>query len=312
MAFKVSDVRPDPVLTRLAVELGTGGPYVADTIAPVASVEADVFKYAKWGREDLRKKVKTRRAIGSTANTVAFAKEWAESAVEHHALKCDIPDEIRNNDPSGDTLNARRTKVLTNQLRLGVESRIYDLLHGASKTNTAPTTKWDGTNPTIRKNILEGKEVFRLQCGMEPNVIVLPPAVKNVVFSDSAILDLIKYTDGTFLAKGSIPVIENMQVVIPGALVDAANPGAAISVAAVWAADEVYYLYVDQTAGNDLSALTALRQVRSLAAASQPFVAKSWRDPDAMTNTDWVGVEVAQKELVLADELVLRQLDVLT
>lgn len=312
MPLRVADVRPDPVLTRLAVELGTGGPYVADIIAPVATVEADVFKYATFGREDIKADAKTRRAIGGEANTIGFAKSWTEGAVEYHALKSDIPDEVRRNDPNGDSLDQRRVKVLTNKLRLGIESRVSALCHAASKTHSAPSPKWDGTSPTIRKDILAARETFRKNAGTYPNVLVLPPIVKAAVFADSGILDLIRYTNANFIATGLIPTIENMQIVVPGAIIDSANPGAAISVADVWPNDEAYYLYVDQSAGSDMAALTALRQVRSIAAASTPFAAKRWRDPVADKNTDWVAVEVAQDELTLAADLVLRQLDVLT
>lgn len=60
------------------------------------------------------------------------------------------------------------------------------------------------------------------------------------------------------------------------------------------------------------NALTALRQVRSQASTGTPYSAYRWRDPDQSAHTDWVAVDVNQDELVIADELILRQLDVLT
>jgi hypothetical protein len=312
MAFKVGDVLPDPVLTRLAVELGTGGPYIADLIAPVARVQADSYKIATFGREDIKRDVKATRAPGSPAARVEFSKTYAAATVKYRSLKSDIPDEVRSNDPNGDTLDARRVKVLTNKLRLEVEAGLAALLAAATKTQAAPSTKWDGSSPKIRKDVLDARETFRKNAGMYPNVMVVPPVVKTAMFSDTAILDLIRYTQANFIATGQIPVFENMQIVVPGAIVDTSNPGAAASIADVWSTDEVYYVYVDQSAGDDIAAMTALRQVRSMATGGQAYAAMRWRDPDSSAKTDWVSVEVNQNEHVLAQELILRHMDILT
>ncbi len=312
MAFKTSDVLPDPILTRLAVEYGTGGPYIADLIAPVARVQADSYKFATFGREDIKLDVKATRAPGASAARVEFTKTYTAGNVKYRSLKSDIPDEIRQNDPNGDTLDARRVKVLTNKLRLEVETTIAAMLAAAANTQAAPGTKWDAANPTIRKDILAARETFRKKSGVYPNVMVLPPNVSNAVFNDDAILNLLRYTDGKILEGGARRPIEGMQIIVPGAIIDSANPGAAASIGDVWSAKEAYYLYVDQTAGDDLVALTAIRQVRSIATGKQAFVAKTWRDPDASANTDWVNVEVNQNEHVIAPELILRHQAVLT
>lgn len=312
MAFKVSDVLPDPILTRLAVEFGTGGPYIADLIAPVARVQADSYKFATFGREDIKADTKATRAPGVGAARVAFTKSYTAGAVQYRSLKSDIPDEVRQNDPNGDGLDARRVKVLTNKLRLEIEVTLAAILAAATKTHTAPSPKWDAANATIRKDILAAREAFRKNAGMYPNVLVLPPNVANAVFNDDAILNLLRYTDGKILEGGAKRPIEGMQVVVPGAIIDSANPGAAASIADVWSAKEAYYLYVDQTAGDDLAAMTAIRQIRSLATGGQAFVASRWRDPDVSAKTDWVSVEVNQNEHVLAQEFILRHQAVLT
>lgn len=309
---KITDVRPDPVLTRLAVELGTGGPFVADRIAPVTMVEADSFKYATWGREDIRTDVRSRRSVGTGAARVELSKSYTPATVKYRSLKSDIPDEIRNNDPNPGSLSARRVRVLTNKLRVEIEESVAGLLETATNTKAAPGTKWDAAGAKIRKDILDAKDAFRLQAGMNPNAMVLPPSVARWVFNDTGILELLKYTQGNLLANGMVPTIENMQVIVPGAIIDAANPGAAAAIADVYASDEVYYLYADPSAGSDIASMTACRQVRSLASAGTPFSAFTWRDPDASAKTDWAAVEVNQEELVLSQAMILRQLDVLS
>ncbi len=308
----VKDVLPDPMLTGLAVELGTGGNYVSDIIAPVATVARDTFKYATWSREDIKLDVRSQRAPGAAANEVVISKSFTEGSVENRSLAMKIPDELRNNEPNQAALEARRVKVLTGKLKLQAEIAIATALQAATGTLTAPTTKWDAANPTIRADILADKNAFRRQSGFNPTHLVLPPVVAAAVFNNSQILELVKYTFGELLKSGFIPMIENMQVVVPGAIKDGSNPGAAQSIADVYTSDEAYYLYVDPNAGSDLEAMTALRQVRSMASVSTPFAAYKWRDPNPSAHTDWVAVDCNQKEVVLSQALIARKLDVLT
>jgi len=307
---QVSDVLPDPVLTGRAIELGTGGPYASEKIAPVATVAKDEFKYGKFAREHIKDEAKTKQAPGQPAGEVSFGISYVAASVSYHKLKSRIPDALRANDPNN-ALDGRRTTMLTNKLLLGVERRVKALCHAATKTKATPSTKWNGDSPDIRGDILAAKTAFRRNAGMNPNTIVIPPVVYDVVANDSAIVELIK-RQRDVLGNEVLEQILQMQVVVPGALVDQSNPGAAASIADVWSDDEVYYLWVDQTAGDDLGALTALRQVRSAATGGQGLYVKRFRDADESAEADWVSAHLNQTEIVPAQELILRQLDVLT
>lgn len=308
----VKDVRPDPILTGLAVELGNGGGYVADIIAPVANVAADTFKYTTWARDDIKSDVRTKRAPGVGANEVVMSQTFTEGSTEDRGLKARIPDNIRKNDPNPGSVERRRVKVLTGKIKLEVENNVATMVKTASNTRSAPSVKWDAANATIRADILAAKNVFRRQCGFNPTHLVLPPDVSAVVFNNSAILELVKYTYADLLAKGIVPRIENMNIIVPGAIQDTSNPGASQVIADIYNSDEAYYLYVDPSAGDDLETMTALRQVRSQTSVSTPFAAYQWREPDVSAHADWVAVDCNQKELVLSQALMLRQLDVLT
>lgn len=307
---QVSTVLPDPVLTGLAVELGTGGPYAANMIAPVAKVMANDFKYAEFGREEIKDDAKQEVAPGMPASEVTFGVTYKAASIVERKLKSRIADTVRNNNPSG-SIERRRTRVLTNKLMLGVEKRLAALLRGAPKTRAAPATKWDAAGAKIRDNMLAAKTVFRKNTGMEPNVAVIPPIVFDVIAADPTLVDMRKYRED-LLASEVISEILRMKLVIPGAIEDTSNPGAASNVADVWSFDEVYYLYVDPSAGDDLEALTALRQVRSMASGAEGLYTKKYRDPDESAEADLVSVHLNQLELLVADSLVLRQLDVLT
>lgn len=306
---QISTVLPDPVLTGLAVELGTGGPYAAGVIAPVAKVVADDFKYGEFGREDIKDDAKQEVAPGNPASEVTFNITYKSASVIERKLKSRIPDSIRKNNPSG-SIERRRTRVLTNKLMLGVEKRIAALLGVASKTKAAPATKWNAAGARIRDDILAAKTVFRRNAGMEPNVAVIPPIVFDAIAADPTLVDMRKYRED-LLASEIISEILRMKIVVPGAIEDISNPGAATNVADVWNKDEVYYLFVDPSAGDDLDAVTALRQVRSMATGAEGLYTKKFRDPDDSAEADLVSVHLNQTELLVADALVLRQLDVL-
>lgn len=307
---QVSDVLPDPVLTGVMVELGTGGPYAADVIAPVARVTNDEFKYGKFKREELKDDVKTATAPGQPASEVTFGMTYESSHVTHHKLKSRIPDVLRSNDPFN-SLNGRRVRMLTGKLLLARERRLAALCHAASKTRAAPSTKWDASGATIRADILAGKRAFRLNAGVNPNVIVLPPAVNDVVANDSDIVELVK-RQRDVLANEVLEQILQMQVVVPGAIIDTSNPGGAEDIADIWSDDEVCFLYVDPSAGDDVEAMTALRQVRSMASGAQGMYTKLFREADESAEADIVSSHLNQTELIVAEELILRQLDVLS
>lgn len=311
MAFgQVTDVLPDPVLTGIMQELGVGGPYAANDIAPVARVSHDEFKYGKFKREEIKADVKTASAPGQPASEVTFGMTYESGHVVHHKLKSRIADVLRNNDQFN-TLNARRTRVLTGKLLLDCERRVAALCHGASKTRSAPSTKWDASGATIRADILAGKQAFRLNAGYNPNVIVLPPSVNQVVANDSDVLELVK-RQRDMLASEALEQILQMRVIVPGAITDTSNPGATENIADVWADDEVYYLFVDPGAGDDVEAVTAIRQVRSMASGAQGMYTKLYREADESAEADILSAHLNQTELVVAEELILRQLDVLS
>lgn len=310
------DVLPDPVLSRMSLEFGEGGPYAHDIIAPQSVLETDSFKFSIWEREELQAFWKALRTPGAPAAYIDFAKTFTPGVVEYYSLNNRIPDEVRGNDPDSTGLENRRSKILTTNLRMGIEQRIFDIINlVATRTVAAPAIKW-GTHATAIPigDILRAKNQFRLNCGYLPTHIVIPPAVMQELKQITNVVELVKHTHSDLLAKGTISdgdVIEGMIVVEPGGVTDSANPGAAASIGDIWNLDEVYLLYVDPTAGSDLAAPTALRQVRSTAAGASPFAVTKWRDPDVSAKSDVVTVENNQTEVLMSIELVITLLDVL-
>ena len=119
------------------IELGSGGPFASPRIAPVARVSRDEFKYGKFHREELKDDVKTTVAPGQPASEVDFGMSYVSATVEYHKLKSRIADVIRANDPFN-SLNARRTRMLTNKLLLGVERRVHGVVRQVEEERPGP------------------------------------------------------------------------------------------------------------------------------------------------------------------------------
>lgn len=292
-----SDVRPDPVLTPIAQEYGTGGGFAVEACVPRRGVPAFEFKYATWDLgKDLSDFTETLRAPGDGAKRdIDPTLAWSTGLVLSHGKKQSITDEDRTNAPNPAALERARIQRMVYSLRRAKEIAFRDFVTDTGTiANAAPGVKWDAANNVvIEANIDAAKELFLKACGFEATHILIPPAVAKVMKRDSTIRDLIKYTQDSLLINGDLPpTIFNLKVVIPGAIVNTANPGQASSIARLWAEDKVVLLYVNPQAANDPEAMTSVTEFGVdgyVGGSSYPTV--SWRDPDPTTHTDWIAVE---------------------
>lgn len=64
----------------------------------------------------------------------------------------------------------------------------------ASGHTATPNPKWDADNSTPQADVTDAKEHIRTGVGMEPNVLVVGPAVHDALISNADVIDRIKYT----------------------------------------------------------------------------------------------------------------------
>lgn len=311
--FFYKDAKPDPILTSFAVQYGTGGGFVADIVAPVVNVASPNFKVPTYKVGAIDDDIATKLGPRDGASEISrYAPTFAQSAANRYALKAAITREIQlaGMGPLGS--EQATTAEVTGKLRLGVEKRLKTLLDSAGTAASAPSPKWDAASATIEKNLDAAREAFLLKSGFEANVALIPPDVAKAMKRDSTIRDLRKYTDPSLLVNGDLPpVLFGLNVVIPGALQNTANPGAAQSVARIWNADTVYLLYVDRAISGNGAAMTAAAQFR-WGEWGPPYAAYQWADPDPTVKVTWVGVELYQVEALVCGDAVYRIPDVLT
>jgi len=294
------EIRPDPILTDWAVQYGTGADFVSDAIAPVMNVPWSEYKYPRYLADMLDQDEKVEVAPGDKPNSTTFRKpSFVTSSTFRRALDSQLNREIKLVGMGPLASERVHVQKITHRLKLRVEKSIKTLLDAGSYSAT-PTVKWDGTNPTIEKDIDTAKEAFELRCGVPATHLVMPRAVANVVKRDSSVRGLRKFQNDGLLLDGEIPsTIFGLNVVIPGALENTANPGLSQSLARIWTTDTCYLVHVNPAIGQDGETLTTVAQMR-WAAWGTPYAAFTWPDAHLSKRVDWVSVDVHQNEELVA------------
>ncbi|MEA1996702.1 MAG: hypothetical protein U9N45_03650, partial [Gemmatimonadota bacterium] len=255
MADRYSTQNLNRTLTQFAVEnMGLGGPFVADLLAPVVRVPTTTGKYYKFSNtEALRDDYDALRAPKTESNEIRRSYTSATYTCQQYGLRELIADEEMDNadraviDPERDAIN-----LISRKLRLAVERRIIAKLMSASTitNNGAASVAWDAaTGVEIENDIDAAKLSVRKAGGVEPNTVVIPPHIAVAAKKDSSIRDLVKYTDPTLLVNGELPPrLFGLEVVIPMALFDEAEAGVSTpSVDFAWDDTSVLVCYVERT-----------------------------------------------------------------
>ena len=250
---QVSDVHIDTPLTNFAVKLGVGGGFAADDIFPLIPVKKDSDKFFIFSRdEELSDDFETIASDRDLANEIDWSVTDDTYSADSHRLRHFVSDKIMRNADSPIRPLQIATAVLVGKLRLGLEKRVETLVTDTSAiTDVTPGTKWDATSGVdIEGDIDFGKETMAVACGMEPNIIVLPPDIAKVVKKDPTVRDLIKFTQNDLLVNGDLPpTIWNMKVIIPGSLQNSANAGQTPNIGRVWDSGHVGLYWVDPNPG---------------------------------------------------------------
>ena len=143
--------------------------------------------------------------------------------------------------------------LITRKLRLAVEIRVVGKLMSTTymTENGAATAAWNAASGVdIEGDIDVAKLNIRKKGGVEPNTVVIPPHIAVEAKKDSAIRDLVKYTDSTLLVNGELPPrLFGLEVVIPLALYDEAAAGSSsTSLDFAWDDNSVLVAYVERQA----------------------------------------------------------------
>jgi len=307
MSDRYSTQNLNRTLTQFAVEnMGAGGPFVADRIAPVVHVPTSTGKYYKFSNlESIRDDYDALRAPKSESNEISRSYSSDTYSCRQYGLRELIADEEMDNadraviDPERDAI-----ALITRKLKLPIERRVIAMLMSTQviTNNAAAAAAWNAESGVdIEGDVDAAKLSVRKKAGMEPNTIVIPPHIAAAAKKDSDIRDLVKYTDSTLLVNGELPpMLFGLEVVIPTVLLDTAAPGvAAPGLEFAWQDDAVLVCYVEREAPSKRS-LSLAYQFRRPIAGNLDVAAYRYRD-EARHATVVEGLVEQTEEVVCAD-----------
>src|SRR3990167_1463396 len=241
----VSSVHVNAALTNLAISY-KNAELVWDRIFSIVPVAKESDTYFVFNKEELQDE-DALRAAGAEAREITWDVTTATYTAQEYTLRHLIPDRVISNADVAVRPEISTTNKLMRKILLGTERRTALLCQDTRNvgTSSTPSIKWDGTSPTIEKDIDTAKDTVRLAAGTEPTSILLPYKVKNAVKRDSTLRDLIRYTvpGDVLIRNGELPpILFNLETIIAGAIRNTANEGAAESLGDVWT-DNVLVFY---------------------------------------------------------------------
>ena len=301
-ALNLASAAIDPVLTKIAIQSTTGGPFIADQLLPVRNVVKDFARYTVIGRENITADVNVKRAFGAPANRRSISRTYKTvSITAERALAIPLADELVQNAPDPSSVQAQRTDTVMTNIRLDIERDVKTLVDSITHT-ASPAYLWSGSTATIEADIDAAKELFVLQFGIEANSILIPIPVARIAKRDSKIRDLIRYTHQDLLINGDLPpVFFNLNTITPRAIT---KDSAATALRRIWNSKDVTLFYIDPNKPDEDTVTWGL-QVRAPTGSGLQATAYSWRDPDPTAGTSYVAAAIKQTEIIANDGLAL-------
>jgi len=312
-SIRPQDVRPDPIITEWAVKYGVGRGFIADEVAPVVPVASRLFKFYTYKADELNDEVQTRTAPGDDPSEVRFQKGTPTTiSAERNALDATISQETALSLMNPLMGEQRRTEKLVHKLRLGVEKRVHNLFHAATKT-TAAGTPWDDPAATAigaRKTLDDAAETLAIRAGGDAiNIAINVAEARALARLVSA---YIVNADSSMFVGGIFPQgLWGYRWHIAGALGNTGTAKADFSqtVARVWSDKEAYLFLTDE---NPTLESQGFAFQSSWQEWGRPYAGYSWPDPKQSKKVRWISVENYQVEYLVNDDMAQRITGVLT
>lgn len=235
------------VLTKVAGEYAVNeAEYAAPALAPVLPVAVQAATFPVWKRENLLNVPDLKaRAPGASYPRVDLELDDDTFATKDYGIE--VPLDDRQKAIYRSAFDADRGKIQrgTRILMLNKERRVHALATGGGVPSSSPGTKWDAGGADPIGDVDAVREVIHDNCGMDPNTMIIPRDVFNVLKESSVILDKIKYTQrGIVTAEIMAAVFGVGRIVIAGSTQNTANEGQAVSIGKLWG-DSVILAYVN-------------------------------------------------------------------
>lgn len=289
----LGEVHVSQPLTNFALQLQNRA-FVAEQVFPVIPVVKESDVYYTFSREELRD-MDTLRAPGALAKEIEWVPSTSTYTAQEYAMRHLLPDRIRNNADAPVRPQMNTVSKIMKWIMLGQEKRVQAIAQDGTNSvaTVAASPKWDGTSPTIEKDIDTAKDSVRDSAGVEPNAILLAENVKDVVKRDTTLRGLIQYVinlgagNRDLLMNGELPpVMFNLAIIIAGSVEDTSKIGAASSISKIWG-DSVPVFYREMAPSLDAVTWGYIMRLQN------PIVTTYRDDP---RKGEWIEASILQAE----------------
>lgn len=238
----------DPILTNV-VRGYRNATFVGNHLFPVVPVTVAGGQVIEFGKESFQR-YNTRRARGGATRRVRFGYEGASFALENHAVEGQVAREDQRDAGRvpGIDLGRRALNMAMRVTALELEiSQAEIALNPANygddhKEALAGNDLWADPDSSPITQINDYKETIRSQIGMEPNTLLLSALAFKNLKDHPALVEKIKYTSRDSITEAILAQLFDLERVVVGRGVYAANEDAANEDAAftdIWQDDAV-------------------------------------------------------------------------
>lgn len=252
---------------------------IADLVMPVIPVKRRTDLYYTWDKASfLRANDDQRRSRLAKPRVIEPSETRAGFMAVEYELSVVIEDGDYANTDSVLRLEQAKSAFLAGIISLGREKRVAAALRlaanggglGTSGQTLAGANQWDNagfTAANLQRDINLARDTIRQNTGRDPNTIIIPKQVANIVSRNTDIKTMISYLGGPgYIRTASLgpsvggnsnpgsggyqqstylpSELFGLRVLEPGAVENTAAEGAAFSAGDIWGKD-VRVLYVD-------------------------------------------------------------------
>lgn len=255
----VTQVRIDQTLTGYLRNYGYERQrMVADIIAPREKTTSEQGRFKTLGDELLNIHVADAVADEAPTNRIDYAVGEDTYLAVERSLKILVTDRQIRQAPNKLAPLQRASVHCMHGLKLRKEYRLVATASATGNTYT-PGNDWDAAASYPTEDLAVAKNTFKGNSyGIEPTHFVMGDHIADEFAGNRNVTDLIKSAAAlsqpmqilsTITGKRLPRFIMDMEVVVPSARYNTAEPGAALSVSPVWA-DDAYLFTVDPSGDN--------------------------------------------------------------
>ena len=192
----------DPVLTQVARGYKPAS-LVSTVLFPTVPVQLRGGKTIKFGAEEFAQYA-TSRAPGAAVQRITFNYSDEDYALKQHALSAQVP--VENSQESsrslGLNLMAGAVKKTQHIIAMTTEREAAALATTAgnyaasNRVALSGSDQWSNSGSKPSEQVEVAKEAIAQNIGLDPNVLVIGPAVLRALRNNNDVRDRIKYSKG--------------------------------------------------------------------------------------------------------------------